>query len=981
MQMNISGHRRFRSLLNLLLLLLMALFSQAQGAISQQAMLKAANAGDFDYFGSALAISADGTTLATGGYYEDGAGLNAGAVYIFVWDGAGWTQQAYLTADNGGDFDQFGQALALSADGNTLAVGALYEDGSISGDGSDDNATNSGAAYIFSRTDSNWTQQAYLKASNGEVDDFFGGAVALSGDGDTLAVAATNEDAADGDNETNNSVADSGAVYLFTRSSELWSQQTRLKASNPGIDDRFGSALSLSSDGGTLAVGVPSEDGGPGLGEGDDSAEDAGAVYLFAYDGSNWGQQALLKASNGEADDRFGRAVALSADGNSLAVGAPYESSAAAGDEGDNSQPDAGAVYLFTHNTGLWSQQALFKASNAQPSDLFGWSLALSADGRDLAVGAKNEDASTSGGEGDNSVRDAGAVYLFMHRSGIWSQRAYLKSSNPDQDDFFGGALGLSADANTLAVAAASEDSAAGAGEDDNSAKDAGAVYLFNLPDIHGVSAIGTGNGTINPIQQYLEGGAQAVLTVTANSGHEATVTGCSGSLSGETYTTGPITADCEVTATFTLKRYQVSASGDPNGQISPASQSVEHGTTASFTVTPDTGYTATASGCGGSLVGQTYTTGAITGPCQIDATFSLNRYPITATSGPNGQISPASQIIDHGISASFTLTPDTGYTAAVIGCGGRLDGDIYTTAPITGTCAVSATFSMNRYQVTATGGPNGEISPASQTIDHGTSASFTVTPGIGYTASVTGCGGTLSGDQYTTPPITDDCTIAASFTLTDDRDGVSAAIENGAPNGGDGNDDGILDSLQSRVTSFRNQNGDYITLVTDGECDGVRDVGEIDPPATDPAGYTFPSGLLQYRLPCGSANLTLLYHGLEEPDRYQYRWYGTGASGALGWQEIPNIVGTIGIGGQQVMRVEFMLNDQQPGDNDSAAGLMLHQGGLALLAAPTPPPAPVPITTRWGLLLLAIFMIFLAYRQPGIQSRAGWSPNPGLGV
>ncbi len=158
-------------------------------------------------------------------------------------------------------------------------------------------------------------------------------------------------------------------------------------------------------------------------------------------------QQAYIKASNTEADDRFGFSVALS--GDTLAVGTRFEASAATGIDGDqsnNSADEAGAVYLFTRDgAGVWSQQAYLKASNTDAFDQFGVSVALSGD--TLAVGGYLDDSAATGIDADqsnNNARNSGAVYVFTRDgAGVWSQQAYLKASNTDGDDWFGFNLAL----------------------------------------------------------------------------------------------------------------------------------------------------------------------------------------------------------------------------------------------------------------------------------------------------------------------------------------------------------------------------------------------------------------------------------------------------------------------------------------------------------------------------------------------------------
>jgi len=517
--------------------------STLEGMLSAIAYVKASNTGESDWFGISVALSGDGNTLAVGAYLEDSnaTGIStdgsgeadnsadfAGAVYVFGRSAvdSSWSQQAYVKASNTGAHDRFGRSVVLSGDGNTLAVGAYQEDSNATGistDGSGE-ANNpagfAGAVYVFGRSgvDSSWSQQAYVKASNTGASDLFGISVALSGDGNTLAVGAYLEDSnatgisTDGSGEADNSAGSAGAVYVFGRSAvdSSWSQQAYVKASNTGVDDRFGISVALSGDGNTLAVGAYLEDSNAtgistdGSGEADNSAIDAGAVYVFGRSAvdSSWSQQAYVKASNTGADDWFGISVALSGDGNTLAVGAYREDSNATGistdgsGEADNSADFAGAVYVFGRSAvdSSWSQQAYVKASNTGASDRFGRSVALSGDGNTLAVGASGEGSNATGistdgsGEADNSAGFAGAVYVFG-RSAVdssWSQQAYVKASNTGAGDLFGISVALSGDGNTLAVGAYWEDSnatgishgadAAGA---DNNASDAGAVYLY----------------------------------------------------------------------------------------------------------------------------------------------------------------------------------------------------------------------------------------------------------------------------------------------------------------------------------------------------------------------------------------------------------------------------------------------------------------------------------------------------------------------
>jgi hypothetical protein len=491
--------------------------------------IKASNPAADARFGGAVAVSADGSTLAVGasgesssatgidGDQTDRSAAEAGAVYVFTRVGGTWSQAAYIKASNTYWGDTFGTSVALSADGSTLVVGAPQERScaiGIDGDQADRTAPGAGAAYVFSRADGRWSQQAYVKASNTQTYDDFGRSVALSADGDTLAVGAAAEDSGaagiDGDQD-DESVFDAGAVYVFSRAGGKWSQETYVKASNPGQSYDFGTVVALSADGATLAVGAIGEQSlatGIDGQQADDGAIGAGAVYVYARAGGTWSQQAYVKPSNTDVGYRFGSSMGLSSDGSTMAVGAPGEPSSAAGVDGnqaDVQDPGAGAAYVFSRAGGRWSQEAYLKASNTGESDGFAWTVALSADGATLAVGAPFEDSGATGVNGDqadDSVTDAGAGYRFVRAGGTWSQVAYLKASNSraafdsmclrpqKQYGFpcsgplagFGMSVALSGDASTLAAGAVGDVSGApGVNGDqwDTSAQGAGAVYVF----------------------------------------------------------------------------------------------------------------------------------------------------------------------------------------------------------------------------------------------------------------------------------------------------------------------------------------------------------------------------------------------------------------------------------------------------------------------------------------------------------------------
>ena len=460
--------------------------------IAQQAYLKASNTGALDNFGSSLAISDDTVVVGAPGEDSFNGGndnnlADSGAVYVFVRSGGVWSQQAILKAPSPlpAEADAFGWSVAVS--GDTLVIGVMGEDSSatgVNGDAHNNGAQDSGAAWVFVRSGGTWNSQAYLKASNTGAGHRFGWSVAASGD--TVVVGAYGESSnATGvnGNQADNSAPGSGAAYVFVRSGITWTQQAYLKASNTGANDLFGWSVAASGD--TVAVGAYGESSsatGVDGNQADNSVSQAGAVYVFARNGTTWSQQAYLKASNTGANDLFGTFVATSAD--TVVVGASQEASSATGVNGnqaDNSAPGSGAAYVFTRSSGVWSQQAYLKASNTEAPDFFGSSVGVSGD--TVVVGAYQESSDATGVNGNqanNNAPGSGAAYVFVRIGGLWSQQAYLKAFNTGTNDHFGNRVAVSGD--TVLVGANQEaSSATGVNGNyfDNSAPFAGAAYVF----------------------------------------------------------------------------------------------------------------------------------------------------------------------------------------------------------------------------------------------------------------------------------------------------------------------------------------------------------------------------------------------------------------------------------------------------------------------------------------------------------------------
>ncbi|MCF7734010.1 MAG: immunoglobulin domain-containing protein [Akkermansiaceae bacterium] len=292
--------------------------------------------------------------------------------------------------------DFFGSAVALA--GDTAVVGAPFEDTL--------GHTDAGGAYVFLRTGTAWRLQAKLAADDLAAGDFFGTAVAISGD--TVVVGADWAGVA--------GKADAGKAYVFVRSGTVWNQQLKLTAADAAEDDHFGAAVAISGD--TAVVGAPADDITGG--------DDAGSAYVFVRSGVVWSQQAQLKAYDGAQGDLFGTSVAV--DGGTAVVGAPSDHTAAGA--------DAGSAYVFVRSGITWNHEDHLLAPDGAAGDGFGCAVAVAGD--TVVVGAKGDDTAVGA--------DAGNAHVFV-RSGVeWSHQAALVPGAAAAGDGFGSVISLDGD-------------------------------------------------------------------------------------------------------------------------------------------------------------------------------------------------------------------------------------------------------------------------------------------------------------------------------------------------------------------------------------------------------------------------------------------------------------------------------------------------------------------------------------------------------
>ena len=326
-------------------------FTRSGTTWTQQAKLTASDAAAGDEFGRSVSMSGD--TAIVGAFRDNDAGPDSGSAYVFTRSGTTWTQQAKLTASDAAAGDEFGRSVSIS--GDTIIVGANSND-SVGPD--------SGAAYVFTRSGTTWTQQAKLTASDASAGDFFGYSVSISGD--TAIVGANLDDDAG---------SSSGSAYVFVRSGTTWTQQAKLTALDGATNDHFGHGVAISGD--TAIVGSYWDD---------DAGSGSGSAYVFVRSGTTWTQQAKLTASDAAAGDFFGYSVSIS--GDTTIVGAPsYEVPGI----GMQTVSFSGA-YVFTRDTAdNWMQSAKLFPSDFIEGDFFGTSVSVSGNkamvGRSSGIG------------------------------------------------------------------------------------------------------------------------------------------------------------------------------------------------------------------------------------------------------------------------------------------------------------------------------------------------------------------------------------------------------------------------------------------------------------------------------------------------------------------------------------------------------------------------------------------------------------------
>jgi FG-GAP repeat protein len=401
--------------------------------------------------GTSVAMSADGNTALVGGIGDEPHGKPMeGAAWVFTRSGSTWSQQAKLTGGGEQGEGQFGISVALSADGNTALVGGINDETA---------GKQVGAAWVFTRSGSTWTQQGAKLTGGGEegLNGRFGKSVALSGDGNTALVGAYFDENAKKEPQ-------GGSAFVFTRSGGAWKHQgAKLTGSNEEGLAEFGISVALSADGNTALVGGPNDEGKAKLSM-------SGAAWVFTRSGASWAQQGSKLTGAGESGPgELGWSVALSADGNTALAGAPAD--------GD------GAAFAFARTGTTWTQQgSKLVPSDATTGAAFGSGVALSADGTLALIGGPTDK--------DSSV-PTGAAWEFARTGSSWAQQlGKILGSGEAPESEFGAAVALAADGDTALLGAPIDAVNTGAGW----------VFVHPPPDASSdaASSVGTNTATLN---------------------------------------------------------------------------------------------------------------------------------------------------------------------------------------------------------------------------------------------------------------------------------------------------------------------------------------------------------------------------------------------------------------------------------------------------------------------------------------------------
>lgn len=362
-----------------------------------------------------------------------------------------WNEIIKATANDRGANDWFGWSVAIS--GDYAIVGAYREDEDALG-GNTQNE--SGSAYIFKKNGGTWSLIQKIVASDRNAGDFFGSSVSISGDYAVVGAFNEDEDASGG-----NTKANAGSAYIFKNNSGTWTQVQKIVNSDRNFNDHFGYSVAISGD--HIVVGAVWEDEDV---SGLNPLGFAGSAYIFKNNTGTWIEVQKIVSSDRAVQDYFGQSIAIS--GDYIIVGVQYEDENVSG---GSTQAEAGSVYIFKNNAGIWTQVQKIVASDRAVGDMFGFSVAISGDY--AIVGAIWEDENEVGG---NTQASAGSAYIFKNNLGTWTQVQKIVASDRSTDDRFAASVSISGEYAIIGALGEAHDASGG-----NTLSEAGSAYIFKF--------------------------------------------------------------------------------------------------------------------------------------------------------------------------------------------------------------------------------------------------------------------------------------------------------------------------------------------------------------------------------------------------------------------------------------------------------------------------------------------------------------------
>lgn len=372
-------------------------------SVFEKAKLTSSDKANYDYFWSSVAVSDNWEKVVIGAFAEDPNGYtDAGSAYVFT--NSGWIliEKTKLIASDVGSYDNFGQSVDISADGNTILVGAYKNTVNTSQDW---------AAYIFINSGGVLTEQVRLVSSR-KWTIYFGYSVSISSDGNTAVIGAYRD--------ASSWISELGWAYIFQRSWSVWKEEAFLIASDRAKYDNFGKSVSISGDGNTIIIGADSKTS--------DNFTQAGSAYIFKRWWDIWIEEAKLMASDQASLEYFGASVSLSFNGDTALIGAP------------KADTERGSAYVFKKEWDFWREEIQLKITDISYQSEYGASVSLSSDGMKAIVGSHNT--------------YLGSAYLFVKENNLWKKEVKLSPHDGLNHNYFGYSLAMSGDGKMVLIGA-----------------------------------------------------------------------------------------------------------------------------------------------------------------------------------------------------------------------------------------------------------------------------------------------------------------------------------------------------------------------------------------------------------------------------------------------------------------------------------------------------------------------------------------------